>query len=133
MQGHPTQYTYRNIDEKVYMSVKGLNKHIGFSFGLKHVKQNKKITIVEGPFDVLSPGLLGYAIALSGTKLFLTTNFWLSDFHEVNIWLDPDAEDKAVKIKETLMFDYGLENVNVIKHPHEPGDCLCEDFLKTLK
>jgi hypothetical protein len=130
---HPTQYIHRNIDDKIYKSQKGLNKKMGFVFGLRHVKQTEKIIIVEGPFDVLSPGLLGHAIALCGTQLFLTTNFWLSDFKEVNIWLDPDAEAKAEHIRESLMFDYSMKNVNIIRHPHEPGDCECASFLSMLK
>lgn len=95
-----------------------------------HRPYEKTTVIVEGPFDVLTPGLLGCAIAICGVKL--------SEYHEdalrtakrVFIWLDADtAGTRAARFKLLRQ----IPNSSMIVYPKEPGDCTPEEARKVLR
>lgn len=129
-------WIYREIEHKGYFSVPGLKKKKGgYVFGLQGLDPaNKGILLVEGPFDVLTPELYHYAVALLGTNLWDTTMFWLRKLHKkVFLWLDPDEAGigKTKVIAERLrIYDIPTE---IIDHPDEPGDCRSYEFLRKLK
>lgn len=128
-------YWRRKIFEKSYKSLPGVKKaEYGYVFGLEHVQQRDVVILVEGPFDVLTPGLLGYAVGLLGVEIPLNIILWLGDFKKVYCYLDPDAYDASKKWKYKLSqaYDIPIETVNYYK---EPGDCTEEDvsFINSLK
>jgi len=129
-------WIYRKIDNKFYSSCFGLRKKTGgYVFGLsKLTRNNNYITITEGPFDILSPGLFGYGISLLGTELFETTEYWLArNFDKILFWLDPDAEKKAIKYADKFAKIYNKQTAAVINHEHDPGDCMCYEFINAMK
>lgn len=97
-----------------------------YCFGLEAVRDSgrKSCVLVEGIFDVLTPGLHGYAIALLGTRLHDLLTTWLEMFVEtVYVWLDPGVQEsyKAKKIVNIIR-QLGL-NAHTVTWHQEPGDC----------
>lgn len=81
------------------------------------------IVLVEGIFDVLTPELLGNAIALLGTKLYEDACHWLLErCPKVVIWMDEDGPGQKAKRDIKMMLD-GLMPVAEINYDKEPGDC----------
>ena len=105
---YPIEYVGRNIYKKRYINPQGLKKDArGYCFGWKDLKYNK-LLITEGVFDILANDLLGYGISLLGTSLGDTLFFHILDrFNEVLLWLDPDAQDKAIKLQKQFQM-YGF-------------------------
>lgn len=137
---YPDAYIKRKVFPEVgasYISDSVPKKKGGYLFG-KHslIPGNAGIILVEGVFDVLSPHLLGYAVALMGTQLFLSQAIWLkNNYKNIIIWLDPDAVIAAKTIQTKLIDDYGFDNSNVtvFEHPgHDPGDCTCLGHIKNM-
>lgn len=66
-------------------------------------KDRTNVLLVEGLYDILAPGLLGYAFTMFGTNLsdgwmrYIRKRSWI-----VNLWLDPDGpgKDAAKKMKQ---------------------------------
>ncbi len=131
-------WIYRHVYGTQYNTLIELEKKkAGYVFGLPYLYYYPTIVVVEGVFDVLSPGLDGYAIALLGTRMFESTAIWIKqNFKRAVIWLDPGAEQKAKVIANTLR-DYGMETYWLKRHSedekHDPGECRCYKFIYDLK
>lgn len=97
------------------------------------------IVLVEGIFDVLTPNLLGQAVATLGVKLYEDAQLWLMDrCMPTIVWFDPDsAGQKAVL--DSLQILGGIVPILVLEYDKEPGDCtpveaqaLIQDAAKEL-
>lgn len=95
-----------------------------YAFGHEVIpEESRNVILVEGVFDVLSPGLYGYAMALLGVHLSGTQLAYLVNrFDEFLVWLDPDKPGQlaAHKICKRLNL-YGKQAV-VFNPGVEPGD-----------
>lgn len=93
------------------------------------------LVLVEGPFDVLSSGLLGHAIALCGTSLTEAAEYSLHAMRPdgIFIWLDPDSPGKAAAKRIYKALVGCFPTVELIDHETEPGDLSREDCRKVLE
>lgn len=79
--------------EKGWRALPGLRK-AHYVYGRR--PEGQTVVLVEGVFDVLSPGLYGIAVALLGTHLSNTHLAWLrTHYKRVIVWLDPDVPGQA--------------------------------------
>lgn len=122
-----TAFMRRKINDRGWFFEGGDDKK-PYAFGWEYLGGRRSCVLVEGIFDVLSPGLLGYGIALLGTRLHELLLIWLE--HNVDfchIWLDPGEmeEHKAERISQQLGC-VGIAN-KVLKMKQEPGDCKAYD------
>lgn len=131
----PPSWKSRSIlpGEKGWMSMKG-DQNINYLFGADSwPKSLPQIVLVEGVFDVLTPGLWGRAWALLGSNLGQDMEYWLNrqGFLRIVLLLDPDAGEKAAKIEKRLR-SWGNEVLNLTGQYPEPGSCRNGelDFLK---
>lgn len=82
--------------------------------------ESQTIILVEGVFDVLSPQLLGAAIAICGTNLTEYHEDALKNAKRVIVWLDADqAGRKAARFRVSRQ----VPNSSFISYNKEPGDC----------
>lgn len=99
-----TSWVRRKIDGKAYYNDGARN--ISWLFGRENQVRKDYIIIVEGPFDVLSPGLWGQAVSLLGSNMSEQVEMWLHEmqFSEIYLWLDPDSAgfQKAPEIMNRL-------------------------------
>ena len=118
-----------------------------YGYGLKHIPPTRKcIALFEGAFDILSTGLLGWAVALLGTNFNDAWLSYLSRFSYIVLWLDPDkagmsARDKLVERFEhdgieyldlTLKLDKDGKKIGGLSK--EPGDLYSDhDWILRLK
>jgi DNA primase len=99
----------------------------------------KAIVMVEGTFDLLSSGLLGYGVALLGTAINDTWASWVKkNFRAVAVWLDPDEAGRAGAVKIGKRLNAWGIPFRVIDHPvdpknHNPGDFSILDLKKKLE
>jgi hypothetical protein len=122
LQGVPKSYKSRSIipGQKGWMSRKG-DPATGYLFGKKTSYKNP--VIVEGVFDVLTPGLWGSALAILGSQLSEPLKWWIGrTYAAVTLLLDPDAEEKSRKIANSLR-DFGVMVTNLTGVFPEPGSC----------
>lgn len=85
------------------------------------------IILVEGVWDVLTPRMNGYALALLGTNMSKEQEAWLVRQQlPIVIWMDEDeAGLKATEeINDRLK---GMVPTLRVFHEHEPGDCTPEE------
>jgi hypothetical protein len=63
-----------------------------YLFGKERITNKESIILVEGIFDLLSPGLWGRGVALLGSNLHEDIEYWLHEerFEKIYVWLDPD-------------------------------------------
>lgn len=90
------------------------------------------IVLVEGVFDVLTPGLWGQALSLLGSSLSREIEYWLAEtYTKVILWLDPDATGvkKAQDIYARLS-GWGIPVVNLSGCHPEPGS-VSRDYART--
>lgn len=78
-----------------------------YGFGQRFIPEDRKaILLVEGIYDILSSGLLGYAVALLGTNLSVS---WLRYIKKrgwkIILWLDPDRAGRSASAKYTKAFE----------------------------
>jgi len=98
-----------------------------------------KILFVEGPFDVLAPGLLGQAVALCGTAFYEDGETWILQHRRTLsslwFWLDNDTAGRVatVKITQRLRRLVGRDRVKVVIYDKEPGDCSAEEAEQVLR
>lgn len=96
----------------------------------------EEIVLVEGPFDILAPGLLGSAVGLCGVKLYENAHLWASDMvrkgHSFAIWLDSDEAGKNATTPIYRVLKSITDRVRIITHDKEPGDCSREEARKVL-
>lgn len=131
--GLPRSFKSRSVvpGEKGWMSRSG-DPAVGYLFG-DPPKRNP--VLVEGVFDVLTPGLWGTALALLGSMLYTPIEWWIArTFPEVTLLLDPDAVVKAKKIEHSLV-SFGVRVWNLTGKFPEPGECINGelDFLKEVE
>lgn len=107
-----------------------------YGFGLRHLNKGlRAVVVMEGTFDLLSSGLLGYGVALLGTALNDSWASWIkSRFSAVAIWLDPDDAGMAGSGKISSRLDkWGIPH-KVIHNPVEPKNHCPTDFsIQDLK
>jgi hypothetical protein len=119
----PKSWIKRSIDFKGWRIESG-TKRKHYAFGQEHIPTDQtSVILVEGVFDVLSPGLLGHAMALLGSSLSGTHMVYIANrFKHVKIWMDPDmpGQNAARKIKQNMVM-YGIEH-EVLSPGVEPGD-----------
>lgn len=115
----------RNIEGKGWYFEGGADKK-PYCFGWEAVRDSGRTScvLVEGIFDVLSPGLRGYGIALLGTSLFDLLGLWLElNMKVVYVWLDPgEREDLKARHMVKILKALGI-NAYYIRWGQEPGDC----------
>lgn len=99
---------------------------------------SKEVVIVEGPFDVLAPGLLGHAIALCGVKWHEDCWYWLhqallqQSVSKLYVWLDPD--DAGRKASASLVGELRrVVATEEILADAESGDLKHEEAMTILK
>lgn len=100
---------------------------------------SRQVVFVEGPFDVLAPGLLGKAIALCGLGWSEDMQYWLHQFRihqgcpSIFVWLDPDEAGRDASASLVGQLKRVVEDVKEIQAEKESGDCSPEEALKILK
>lgn len=124
----------RNINEKVYITKGIAKKEGGYLFGLDKLEKREWIILTEGVFDVLSPGLLGRAVAIMGVILFDSVKYWLreSGYKKVIVCLDPDADDAQRKILKQLTGCGFLDVKGIVGMTTDLGDCQDMEVLVKL-
>lgn len=135
--GHPPSYKSRSIlpGEKGWMSMKG-DRNVDYLFGEQDIPEGMdQIVLVEGVFDVLTPGLWGQAWALLGSNLGSDMEYWLmrQRLGRVILLLDPDKTGMAkAKQIESRLVRWGMRVDNLTGDYPEPGSCLDGelDFLR---
>lgn len=118
--GLPPSWMSRSIlpGEKGWRESGGASKKSKYLFGVKPAKG--PLVLVEGVFDVLTPGLWGNAYALLGSALNAELELWLIREHtSFIVWLDPDAEAKAADLTRRL----GAHRPTACVRGPEPGSC----------
>jgi hypothetical protein len=125
----PPRKMRRLLDWGKWLVEKGIDRKF-YCFGIDVLRPAKDVILVEGIFDVLTPGFHGYAIAILGTQLHDTLLVWLEMNREkVYLWLDPDeAGMKATRVIRKRLELAGVD-VEEIKAGREPGDCNRDDAL----
>lgn len=112
------------LDSSKWMPLPGnsIKHHL---FGLRFLpKDLRRIVLVEGIFDVLTPGLLGQAVALLGTKL---RDSHLACFRhlgidKVYVWMDSDEPGRrAAEEIQSQLFHWGI-GAEIVRCDSEPGD-----------
>lgn len=95
-----------------------------YCFGLPWIPPNRKeILLVEGIFDVLSPGWLGYAIATLGTTLSDTLCLFLaSRFSFIHIFYDPDMAGRSGSGRVLHQIRMAGCMAECVRASIEPGD-----------
>lgn len=133
----PPRTIYRRLSGNLqkWVSLPG-TAMANYGFGLRHVKKClNSVVVLEGTFDLLSSGLLGYGIALLGTSMNDSWAAWMkSRFRAVVIWLDPDDAGEAGSSKiSSRLTKWGILH-KTIRHPVEPKNHCPTDFsIKDLK
>lgn len=62
-------------------------------------QDNYPIILVEGVFDVLSPGIHQHGVALLGSTLSDTHSVWLDNHYHTFLWRDPDLAGEHLERK----------------------------------
>lgn len=95
-----------------------------YCFGLPWVPiSRKEVILVEGIFDVLTPGWLGYAIATLGTTLSDTLCLFLVErFNRIYIWFDPDPAGRSGGEKVLRQLHMAGASSTLLEYSIEPGD-----------
>lgn len=95
--------------------------------------------LVEGPFDVLAPGLLGKAIALCGVKWQESMDYWLlgnaQKLTHIYLWLDPDHAGRVASkhIIQSIRRVVGNAKATEINFAKESGDLSKEEAYAVLR
>lgn len=95
-----------------------------YCFGLQWIpKEIKEIVLVEGIFDILSPGWLGYGIATLGTVLSDSLLLYISSrYQRVTVWYDPDEAGVKGAREVSRKLHYAGVDVISVDASFEPGD-----------
>lgn len=123
---NPPSWKSRSVvpGQKGWMSQKGDGG--GYLFGERITTPRKEtVVLVEGVFDVLTPGLWGTALALLGSQIHEALEWWIArTFERVVLLLDPDEAGigKAKKI-EGRFIRWGMRTENLTGQFPEPGSC----------
>lgn len=123
--GYRANWMRRKVYHKSggWKAVLGMEKNF-YAFGHMDIyKSATSVVIVEGIFDVLTPKLQGYAIALLGINMSGTQLCYLVDhFDKFYLWLDPGgpARKAVKKITEQLEM-YGKKVIN-LETESDPGE-----------
>lgn len=146
--------------QKGWMAPSGVDKSKYWFDGGKPVELTadgqKPLVIVEGIFDVLTPGLLGRAVALLGSRLSTDMESHLGKLFRngqgrILLWLDPDWAGKVAgkKIRAQLRtYGCNVEYVGyhtsnewrpqdgltqIFVHAPEPGSCTGDHAREILR
>lgn len=100
IQGWPNKWISRPFTKTKY-----------YGIGQKFIPENKRnVLLVEGLYDIISPGFLGIAFTMFGTNMsdswvrYIDKKKWI-----VNFWLDPDTAGKeASKKMKQKLYDWSL-------------------------
>lgn len=127
LKGLPPSYKSRSIvpGQKGWMSRKGDGGGYLFGASPKKASMDGSVVLVEGVFDVLTPGLWGRALALLGSQLLEGVEWWLArTYGKVILLLDPDeAGTKKAKGVESRLVRWGMPVENLTGKYPEPGSC----------
>lgn len=117
----PTEPLSPDLPEGIwYRAIKGWpNKWIPrpmtspkyYGLGQKYIPEDRtQILIVEGIYDILSTGMLGFAVTMFGTNLSDTWLRYISKKKwKVNLWLDPDGPGReASKKMKQKFYDWNI-------------------------
>lgn len=79
---------------------------VAYVLGEQKNKRKDMVVLVEGPFDLLSPGLWGVGYSLLGSELYPAVESWLKrqGFGRISVWFDPDDTGitKGAKVASRL-------------------------------
>lgn len=118
----PQAYQTRGIYEGGHWYTEAPNR-ADYCFGWPYLGDRKEILIVEGIFDLLSPGWLGLGISLLGSAISDTLVLAISQqFNSVLLWLDPDAAGRKGTNKVGAALREAGVQVSDISSGIEPGD-----------
>jgi hypothetical protein len=94
-----------------------------YGFGLRHVPPGRRaIALFEGAFDVLTTGLLGWAIALLGTSFDKNWMAYLTKFDYIVVWLDPDKAGMGARDKLLPQLkSWGIKYFDLTKQSDKKG------------
>ena len=128
---YQTTSFYRMLDlpNSKWMPLTGTEKSMyvwGSSYWKKHWGEKGKpfLILVEGIFDILSSGMLGYAVALLGSDISKGVAKWVESMHcPVYLWADPDAAGYKAqeKVAEKLLH-WGVK-CGIIESTLDPKKC----------
>ncbi len=128
--GRPDEWIWRRLDHGSWMGPK-------YPKGLYWFGQcaTKHPVLVEGVFDLLTPGLWGHGWALLGTNLSAHLECWLAgqDFETITIWFDndPPGRRRAQQLKKRL--NAWIDTRTVFGKPDtDPGNYSPEEAKKVL-
>lgn len=104
-----------------FISEKGTRKAF-YCYGLRHIAAEFRTPlIVEGAFDLLTPDLLGYGIALLGTSCSdAVLAFLHRRFDFLTVWLDPDEAGLIAKSVLAKKFEEWNIKHRFLEIPKEP-------------
>ena len=131
----PSSWVKRRINPEGGWIVAPGTTRSKYAFGWDFIPAARdQVILVEGIFDVLSPGLLGFAVATMGSVLSLDLLAWVSSrFKYVWLWYDPDAAgDKAREAISFALRAWGIP-YSVINTDVDPGAFRDQEFLDKLK
>lgn len=133
--GMPVSWVKRRISPEGQWIVAPGTTRSKYAYGWDYIpKDREQVVLVEGIFDVLSPGMLGYSVATFGITLSLDLLAWVnSRFRYVWLWYDPDASgDKARENISFALRAWGIRH-SILRTPTDPGACRDQEFLRKLK
>jgi hypothetical protein len=138
----PVEFLRRRILQpgSKWVHYKGVNT-LEYGFGLRD-HFSEVVVIVEGIFDVITPQLLGIAVANLGTNVGRNMATWVFSKRPKKciVWLDPDEAGirGTAKVADALT-SWGIcptiyspepyKNLPWVKVDKEPGDCESDDPL----
>lgn len=120
---YPMAWMRRNIEYGGWRASDGMRK-AHYAFGHEAIPMDRRnVVLVEGIFDVLSPGLHGYSLALLGVHLSGTQLAYLVNrFDSFLVWMDPDKPGQVAASKIVRKLELYGKTAVVFNPGVEPGD-----------
>lgn len=131
----PQSWIKRRISPEGHWVVAPGTTRSRYAYGWDWIPRTRsQVIIVEGVFDVLGPGLLGYAMATLGTTLSTDLLTWINNrFRHVWLWYDPgEAGDKGRKAVTFALRAWGISH-SVLRTDTDPGSYRDEKVLDGLR
>jgi hypothetical protein len=91
----------RSINSKIWLQPTGIDKTCYvYTGGASQRFNSRDIVLVEGVFDLLVPGLLGFGAAILGSSLSDDHLLWLHrNQYRVMLWMDNDEAGDEAKVR----------------------------------
>lgn len=123
---YPPVLWERSLPRGKWISPPGVKKR-NYVYGLNYIPPGRRrLVLVEGIFDVITPELEGYAVALLGTTLYPPLLAWLlfNNIDSVLLWLDPDEAGRTAEYEISRQLEYNGIRAEFLDPPPrvEPGD-----------